>query len=545
MPALTSRYGNSAYDPTGRRGTSGDSSSASQVSSPGLVAIATPAAGAVTIVPMPASAGGGQTVISVGATVASTGVDRELLDRAISLVQNSLGELYTPAQIGNPTPEVIDGVRQKAVDVLSHLNDEHIAQRYTAAFGSIPDVAELVLSAIFGLGPIDALLDMADVEDVVVNGPKEVRVKRNGTWEATNVEFGTPSEVLTKINQAIAHTGQQAGPRTPIVDAVLRKGHRVNIVTEPLADPWPLISIRVKRETQWTMADMVGRPVRPRRFVAPHQIPNYEVLGNEGLFTPLAARFLHMAVIAGFSIIVIGATGVGKTTVLNALGSMIPADRRIITIESVRELQFRQPERGDGWARYSNEVHFVTRAASLEGLEAVTEAHLVRAALRQRPDSLSVGEARGGEIYDLLKALMTGHRGGLTSIHAESVEEISDRIRMMLQEARFSTEVTEETVAYLISKAFQLAIMLRLTEDGRRYVEEISEFTGGVEGRRNPVRNPLFVWDPDTQRLCFTGAQLAHRAMLQQGGFDYETDLHSPGLASLDFNPRLTVQRYR
>src|SRR5579859_8219922 len=112
MPAQISRYGNSAYDPTGRRGTSGDSSSSPQASSPGLVAIATPMAGAVTIVPMPASAGGGQTVISVGATVASTGVDRDLLDRAISLVQNSLVDLYTPALIGNPTPAVIDAVRK-------------------------------------------------------------------------------------------------------------------------------------------------------------------------------------------------------------------------------------------------------------------------------------------------------------------------------------------------------------------------------------------------------------------------------------------------
>jgi pilus assembly protein CpaF len=524
-----SRYGTAAYDPTGRRGTAGDPPVSPQ---PGPVAYAT-------------SAVVGQGLVSVGANLTATGVDQDLFQRALELARSAISDQYKSAEIDNPTPAVISGARQKTLDVLKALNDEHIQQKYTVGIPNMLEVAELILAAIFGLGQVEKLVEIEGVEDVVMNGPKEVLIKRNGTWEATDVTFTSSGELLTMINRAIAHTGQQAGARTPIIDAVLRKGHRVNIVTDPLADPWPVISIRIKRETQWTMADMVGRPVRPRRFVAPHQVPDYEAMGNEGLFTPLAARFLHMAVVAGFSTVVIGATGVGKTIVLNALGSMIPADRRIITIESVRELQFRQPERGENWARYGNEVHFITRAATLEGLTAVTEADLVRACLRQRPDALTVGEARGAEVYDLIKALMTGHRGGLTSIHAESVEEVPDRIRMMLQEAHFSTEVTEETVAYLIAKSFQLAIMLRLTEDGRRYVEEISELTGGIEGRRNPVRNPLFIWDPERGRLCFTGAQLAHKAMLQQAGFQYDRDLHAVGLASPDFNPHLTVQRYR
>jgi len=179
--------------------------------------------------------------------------------------------------------------------------------------------------------------------------------------------------------------------------------------------------------------------------------------------------------------------------------------------------------RGSGTSSANNNVYFVTRPATIEGLAAITQKDLVLAALRQRPDALTVGEARGAEVFDMLKALWTGHRNGLTSIHADSLDDVSNRIRMMLQEAHFETEVAEATVALWIAKAFHLGIMLRRTETGRRYLEEITEFTGGVEGSV-PVRVPLFLYDKATRRLRCTGHGLheTHEDMLRQGGYTYD-----------------------
>ena len=175
-----------------------------------------------------------------------------------------------------------------------------------------------------------------------------------------------------------------------------------------------------------------------------------------------------------------------------------------------------------------NCVYFTTRAETVEGLAPIQQDALVRAALRQRPDALTVGEARGAEVFDLLKSMWTGHRNGLTSIHADSLEDVPNRIRMMLQEARFQTEVTDAAVALWIAKAFDLAVLLRMTETGRRYVEEIAEFTGGVEALV-PVRTPLFVYDTGARRLRCTGHYLhpAHEAMLRREGFGYDAILQA------------------
>jgi len=248
------------------------------------------------------------------------------------------------------------------------------------------------------------------------------------------------------------------------------------------------------------------------------QVPDYTRVAREGaMLNAQVATFLHMAVLAGLNIMVVGPTGVGKTTLLSALGGLIPADRRILVIEDTRELRMRETEDGSP----GNCVYFLTRERGLEGTEAITQAHLVRAALRQRPDALTVGEARGGEILDMLKALGTGHRNGLTSLHAETVEEVPTRIRMMLQEAELRMPLTPEAVATLIANAFHLVIALGI-EDGQRYVREILEFTGRVEGSQ-PMRQVLFRWDPYQERLVRTGMRMEREALLERAGFSYQT----------------------
>lgn len=429
---------------------------------------------------------------------------------------------FTPAELEAQAPETVQWCKAKSFDIVRLLNDRSLSANARPAFEQ-PDeqIVEALLNDLFGMGPIEALMRMPDVEDIAINGPDDVWYKARGGWVKSDIGYRSAEVLQITLNRAIVHTNRQVGPLAPIVDATLRAGHRINIVTEPLAHPWPVASIRIHRDKSLTMEDLVVSGGQDHSQPEPHRISNYFACDNsQGMFSALSATFLHMAVVAGFNILVVGATGVGKTTVLGALGRMIPADRRILVIEDTRELKIR----GNGKNNADNNVYFVTRPATVEGLPAITQKDLVLAALRQRPDALTVGEARGAEVFDMLKALWTGHRNGLTSIHAESLDDVSNRIRMMLQEAHFETEVTEATVALWIAKAFQLAVMLRRTETGRRYVEEITEFTGGVEGSV-PVRTPLFQYDKATRRLLCTGHGLheTREDMLRQAGYTYDS----------------------
>lgn len=430
---------------------------------------------------------------------------------------------FTPAEIEVQAPETVQWCRDKALAIVRHINDQSLHANSRLAFDKADElIIESLMNDLFGMGPIEGLFRLPDVEDIVINGPKDIWYKARGGWVKSLVEYEGAEALQIRLNRAIVHTGRQVGPLAPIVDATLRQGHRINIVSAPLADPWPVASIRIHRDKSLTMEELVAEGGEDHSRPEPIRIPNYFARDNgQGMFSALAATFLHMAAVAGFNMLVVGATGVGKTTVLGALGRMIPQDRRILTIEDTPELNIRGG-REDG--RVENSVSFRTRPATVEGLPAITQRDLVIAALRQRPDALAVGEARGAEVFDMLKAQWTGHRNGLTSIHADSLEDVPNRIRMMLQEAHFETEVTEATVALWIAKAFHLGLMLRRTDTGRRYVEEITEYTGGVEGSI-PVRTPLFVYSPERRRLMCTGHRLDpfHEAMMTQAGYTYDS----------------------
>jgi Flp pilus assembly CpaF family ATPase len=425
-------------------------------------------------------------------------------------------EQFSSAQIDRPGPETWRWVEQTAQSVVQELNDQGLSAHAQSAFDKPDDViVQALLNDIFGMGPVEELMRLPDVEDIALNGPDDIWYKRRGRWEKSDLRYPDAGSLLLTLNRAIVHTGRQAGPLTPIVDATLRAGHRINIVTQPLADPYPVAAIRIHRERKLSMEDLVASGGADQAEPERRLIPDYFSCDTgQGMFSALAATFLNMAVVAGFNILVVGSTGVGKTTVLGALGRMIPPERRILIIEDTPELKIRAGE---------NCVSFTTRPETVEGLPAIRQDALVRAALRQRPDALTVGEGRGAEVFDMLKALWTGHRNGLTSIHADSLEDIPNRIRMMLQEANFQTEVTEATVALWIAKAFHLGLMLRMTETGRRYVEEIAEFTGGVESAV-PVRNTLFHYEPGVRRLVCTGHRLHdhHEALLRQSGYTYD-----------------------
>jgi pilus assembly protein CpaF len=429
---------------------------------------------------------------------------------------------FTTAEMEAQAAETVEWCRREALRIVRSIDDESLSRTARRAFDRDPElVAGALLNELFGLGQLEELLHKPGVEDIAINGPRDIWYKGRGGWIKSDLEYPDSQTLLAVLNRAIVHSGRQAGPLTPIVDAALRTGHRINIVTDPLAHPWPVASIRLHRFQGFTLADLVGAGGEEAEPPAPPLLPDYSEFDmGTGLLTALGATFLHMAVVAGLNLLVVGPTGVGKTTVLGALGRMIPPDKRIVLIEDTPELNFRG---GQEDSRVENAVYFRTRVASVEGLPPVTQRDLVLAALRQRPDALTVGEARGAEVFEMLKALWTGHRNGLTSIHADSIEDVPSRIRMMLQEAHFETEVSEATVALWISKAFHLGITLREANARQRYVEEITEFTGGVEGTV-PVRTPLFVYDHTRRRLVCTGHRLdgKHEAMLNQAGCYYD-----------------------
>ena len=440
--------------------------------------------------------------------------------RALSQLQETVLRETTVEKLRASPPDApIRGwVRKVARKIVDDMNDQAVKESRRAFELPDAEILRQLLDEMFEMGPLTDLMRLEGVEDIAINGPNDVWYKRCGRWERANLCYPTSQTLENTLNNFIAHTGRSVKFINPIVDATLPGGHRINVVTAPLADPWPVASIRIKREQALVMQDLVARGGDDRQAPPAREIPDYFAHDQgSGIFTALAATFLHMAVNAGYNIAVVGATGVGKTTVLSALGRMIPEERRILIIEDVAELNMRS--RGpEGEA--NNCVRFVTRAESPEGLAAIGQDALVRAALRQRPDALCVGEARGGEVFDLLKSLRTGHRNGLTSIHADSIEDLTPRIQMMMQEAKLQTRITNEEIALWIAKAFQLAIMLRLTETGRRFVSEVTEFTGGVEGNV-PVRTPLFVYDEKSRKLVCTGRTVTpqHDLMLRQAGY--------------------------
>jgi len=448
-------------------------------------------------------------------TAASQG---DLRRELIADVRQATAREFSAARLADPDDAVRRWVEDFVREEIQRSRREARASGTPALTGSDEEIVQYVLAAVLGLGELESLRQMEGVEDIAINGPGEVYVFRRGRWEPVATTFGSEEELLELINRAIAPTGRQVSPLEPIADAVLPGGDRINVVTRPCARPSPVIGIRVRSREPITFLDMVTVRQVGYRSRPEWEIPDYSRLVQVGaMLNGLAATFLHMAVVAGLNVLVVGPTGVGKTTMLSALGGLIPADRRVVVIEDTPELRMRRMEDG----RPGNCVYFLTRLRGLEGTAAITQADLVRAALRQRPDALTLGEARGGEILDLLKALATGHRNGLTSIHAEGVEEVPIRIKQMFQEAELRVGITNEVVAQWIAHAFHLVVSLGLFE-GRRYVREILEFSGTVEGEQ-PSRQVLFRRNPDRGDLEWTGMRMARERLLEASGLSFQT----------------------
>ena len=298
-----------------------------------------------------------------------------------------------------------------------------------------------------GLGPLEPLLADAEISDIMVNGPHGVFVERRGKIEKTDVSFKDNEHLMAVIERIVSKVGRRVDEASPMVDARLADGSRVNVIIPPLAIDGPSLSIR-------------------RFGVKPLKMEN--LLANGSLTEEMAAAFEAM-VKARMNILVSGGTGAGKTTFLNVLSSSIPDNERIITVEDAAELILQQ----------EHTVRLETRPSNIEGKGAITQRDLVRNALRMRPDRIIVGEVRGAEALDMLQAMNTGHDGSISTIHANAPRDALSRIETMVLMAGF--DLPSKAIREQIASALNVILQLSRMSDGTRKVVTVSEVTG-MEG---------------------------------------------------------------
>src|SRR6266404_3201609 len=308
-------------------------------------------------------------------------------------------------------------------------------------------ISEEVLDEVFGLGPLEPLLQDPTVSDILVNTHRQVYVERKGLLELTSVSFRDDQHLLRIIDKIVSQVGRRIDESTPMVDARLSDGSRVNAIIPPLAVDGPLLSIRRFSTDKLMPADLVERRA----------------------LTPGMMELLEACVKAKMNIIIAGGTGAGKTTLLNALSVFINGKERIVTIEDAAELQLKQP----------HVARLETRPPNLEGHGAVRQRELLINSLRMRPDRIVVGEVRGEEALDMLQAMNTGHDGSLTTVHANTPRDALSRIETMI--AMGATNLPERAMRQQISSAIQLVVQQTRLSDGTRKITSISEITG-MEG---------------------------------------------------------------
>jgi pilus assembly protein CpaF len=308
-------------------------------------------------------------------------------------------------------------------------------------------VIDEVLDEVFGLGPLEPLLSDPTVSDILVNSHKQVYVERRGQLELTSVTFRDDAHLLRIIDKIVSQVGRRIDESTPMVDARLSDGSRVNAIIPPLAIDGPVLSIRRFSTDKLMPADLVDRKS----------------------MTPGMMALLEAAVRAKLNIIIAGGTGSGKTTLLNALSAFIAPKERIVTIEDAAELQLKQP----------HVVRLETRPPNLEGQGAVRQRELLSNCLRMRPDRIICGEVRGEEALDMLQAMNTGHDGSLTTVHANTPRDAIARLEVMVSWAASNMPLI--SIRQQIASAVHLLVQAARLSDGSRRVVSITEITG-MEG---------------------------------------------------------------
>lgn len=358
-------------------------------------------------------------------------------------------------------------------------------------------ICDEVLDEVFGLGPLEPLLQDPTISDILVNTCKQVYVERRGLLELTNVSFRDDAHLIRIIDKIVSQVGRRIDESTPMVDARLLDGSRVNAIIPPLAVDGPLLSIRRFSVDKLMPADLVDRRA----------------------MTPGMMELLEAAVKAKLNIIISGGTGAGKTTLLNALSSFINPKERIVTIEDAAELQLKQP----------HVARLETRPPNLEGNGAVRQRELLINSLRMRPDRIVVGECRGEEALDMLQAMNTGHDGSLTTVHANSPRDAVSRLEVMVSLANSNMQLV--SIRQQIASAVNLLVQAARLSDGSRRVISVTEVTG-MEGEVITIQD-IFVFEkrglsPDGKvvgRFAATGIRPKFYEKLLASGIRLRPDL--------------------
>jgi pilus assembly protein CpaF len=300
---------------------------------------------------------------------------------------------------------------------------------------------------LFGLGPLEPLLADSTISDILVNSFRKIYIERRGKLEITNVAFKDDEHLMRVIERIVSSVGRRIDESSPMVDARLKDGSRVNAIIPPLSIDGPVLSIR----------RFGAEPLRMNMLIE-----------NKALTRDIA-DMLQMCVTARLNVLISGGTGAGKTTLLNALSAYIPEDERIVTIEDSAELQLQQP----------HVVRLETRPPNIEGRGEVTQRDLVKNALRMRPDRIVIGEVRGGEAIDMLQAMNTGHDGSLTTVHANTPRDALSRLETMIQMT--GMRLSDRAMRQQMASALDLVVQVARLSDGTRRLTSIAEITG-MEG---------------------------------------------------------------
>jgi pilus assembly protein CpaF len=346
-----------------------------------------------------------------------------------------------PVTVANVPPERLRGEMERLVSELATSHRIQLNGREQR------QLAEELVDDMLGLGPLQPLLADDSIADIMVNGPDKVFVERNGKVTLTDVRFRDAAHVTNICQRIASGVGRRVDESSPTVDARLKDGSRVNIVLQPLALDGPYISIRKFGKKAIDFARLI----------------------SYGALTSPVARVLEIAGRARLNIVISGGTGSGKTTMMNAISRTIDAGERVVTIEDAAELQLQQP----------HVVRLETRPASLEGRGEITQRDLVRNALRMRPDRVIIGEVRGGEAFDMLQAMNTGHDGSMSTVHANTTRDALTRIENMVQMGNVG--LPSRAIRQQIASAVDLIVQVERQRDGGRRVTQVTEICG-MEG---------------------------------------------------------------
>ncbi len=409
-------------------------------------------------------------------------IKKRIFDKVVEEVKISQDDTNDMAAVEEEIRNIVNGVIESEAQYLTR-NERNV-------------IARDIINETIGFGPITPLLNDPQINEVMVNSPNQVYVERKGRLELSNVSFRDNAHVMHIVERIVAPLGRRIDESSPMVDARLPNGSRVNIIIPPLALNGPTITIRKFSEKPFTVSDLI-------RF---------------GTLTSEVAQFLKACVESRLNIVVSGGTGSGKTTTLNVISSFIPSDERIVTIEDAAELQLHQ----------SHIVRLETRPPNVEGKGTVTIRDLVRNSLRMRPDRIIVGEVRSGEALDMLQAMNTGHDGSLTTGHANTPRDMLSRLETMVLMAGMDLPI--KAIREQISSAIDLIVQQSRLKDGSRKITHITEVVG-MEGDVITLQD-LFVYREDdygdkTGRLVPTGLKPTFIEKLQKNGIAISSDIFS------------------